>query len=71
MAHLQDVPEILVCEVSHSEISLGIALHEPGAALALGVYEQRVPGGPCHQDAILDAELICRQPLQTPISVKE
>ena len=48
MAYLQNVSEALVCEVSHSEILLGIALHEPGAALALGVYEQRVPGGPGH-----------------------
>ena len=69
--YLQDISEVLVSEVSHSEIFLGIALHEPGAALALGVYEQRVSGGPGDQYAILDAELICRQPLQKAVAVME
>ena len=71
MAHLKDISEVLVCEVRHSEVPLGIALHEPGAALVLGVYKQRVSGGPGHQDTILDAQLICGQSLQKTIPVIE
>ena len=38
MLHLQNISEVFVCEVRHSEVLLGIALHEPSAALALRVY---------------------------------
>ena len=61
---LQNVFEAFVYQLSHTQALVSIALHEPGPALSLRVNKKRKPGGPCHQDTILYAQLIGRQPLR-------
>lgn len=52
------VPEELVIELCDLELVGLLPVHNPGAALALGVYQDRVPGCPSHHDAILDTQVI-------------
>ena len=63
IAYLKMVPEELVIELGDLKLVGLLPVHDPGAALALGVHQHGVPGGPGHHDTILDTQVICWQTL--------
>lgn len=63
--HLQVVPEHLVIELGDLELVGLLPVHDPGAALALGVHHDWVAGGAGDHDAVLNTELVCGQALHS------
>ena len=58
------VSEQLVIQLGDLELVSLFPVHDPGAALALWVYQHRIPGRPGHHDSILDTQIISGQTLQ-------
>ena len=58
--------EVFVIEVCQLQIVLLLTVFGPYLALALRIYEQRVPGGLGDNDSVLGRELVTRQPLKIP-----
>jgi hypothetical protein len=61
--YLQMISEVLVTEGGGLQLVASFSGLEPGAALTLWVNQQRVPGSSCHQNTVLDAQLIRGQTL--------
>lgn len=54
------ISEEFVIQLRDLELIGLFPVHDPSAALALRVNQDRVPGSSGHHDAILNTEVICR-----------
>ena len=70
VAYLQVISEEFVVELCDLELVGLLPVHDPGAALALGIHQDRVPGGPGHHDAVLYTQVICGQALQAKTAIQ-
>ncbi len=58
ISHQQGAHEDLCPHQAHLQLLVSLSVLDPGLALALGVYQQRIAGCLRHHDAILDGEVI-------------
>lgn len=62
--YLKVVPEELVIQLCDFELIGFLPVHDPGASLALWIYQYRVSGGSGDHDAVLNTQIISWQTLQ-------